>query len=513
MTPQSPSLRLLLLLPLLALHVGRPCHAAEAQPSEKPNIVFLFADDQSAKTIGAYGNEQIKTPHLDRLVREGASFTNAYNMGAWNGAVCQASRAMIISGLSVWQAYDMDQTFKAGGGVDRTWGKLMERQGYDTYMTGKWHVSAPASKVFQHTTHIRPGMPKDNWDHRVGRRYAAVKAGEMSYESFSESMPLGYNRPLSKEPGAWSPTDPKHGGYWEGGKHWSEVLKDDALTFIDRAKNDDSPFFMYLAFNAPHDPRQAPQAYQDLYDPASLELPVSWQPLYPEKDAIGNGPGLRDAALAPFPRTEEATRVHLKEYYAIVSHLDAQVGQILDAIEASGKADNTYIIYTADHGLAVGEHGLLGKQSMYDHSVRAPFIIKGPGIKGGTTVATDIYLQDAMATALELAGTEKPGHVFFNSVLPLATGESNRGSYDSIYGAYINSQRMIKKEGFKLIVYPKANTLKLFDLDNDPDELTNLAGVAAYDGRVRSLFELLLSEQERLGDRLDLKPMFESLGR
>ncbi|MDU0354448.1 sulfatase-like hydrolase/transferase [Paraglaciecola aquimarina] len=353
--------------------------ATSNAPHQKPNIVFIFADDQAPKTIAAYGNKQIITPNLDKLANSGVNFSNAYNMGAWNGAVCQASRAMLNSGLAVWQAQKIDHRFRQGKDINTTWAKLMEKEGYDTYMTGKWHVAAKPQNVFNVTNHVRAGMPEDSWDHATMQKtYDDFIAGKTQYKDTAEFMPIGYNRPLGKDDHSWSPTDPKFGGYYEGGTHWSEVLKDDALAFIEQAKQKDTPFFMYLAFNAGHDPRQAPQAYQDLYDEEAIPLPANWADNYKEKDLIGNSPRLRDAALAPFPRTEYATKVHLKEYYALISHMDTQIGDILAALKASGKMDNTYVIYTADHGLSVGERGLFGKQNMYEESVRAPFIIWGP---------------------------------------------------------------------------------------------------------------------------------------
>ncbi len=485
----------------------------EVSPSQtKPNIVFIFADDQSPKTIGAYGNEFIHTPNLDELANKGVNFSNAYNMGAWNGAVCQASRAMLNSGRSVWQAKKMDETFRQGKGIDTTWAKLMEAQGYDTYMTGKWHVSANANKVFKTSKHVRPGMPKDNWDHyKMVQTFKDYYAGKTDYKSVEEFMPIGYNRPLSKDDNSWSPTDHKHGGFYQGGKHWSEVLKDDAISFIDEAASKSNPFFMYVAFNAPHDPRQAPKAYQDMYKASDLPLPNNWLENYPEKDFIGNGPSLRDAALAPFPRTEYATQVHLKEYYALISHLDTQVGEIIAALKASNQLDNTYIIYTADHGLAVGERGLFGKQNMYEESVKAPFIIWGPGIEGGQTVDADIYLQDAMASSLELAGAAKPDYVFFNSIIDLAKGKQRKSHYEAIYGAYIDSQRMIKKDGFKLIVYPDAKKIKLFDLASDKDEMSNLSDKPQYKTKIKLLFSELLAMQDSLEDSLDLQELYRSL--
>ncbi|MGJ8679834.1 sulfatase-like hydrolase/transferase [Paraglaciecola sp.] len=486
--------------------------ATTASSVKKPNILFIFADDQSPKTLGAYGNAQIKTPNLDKLANQGVNFSNAHNMGAWNGAVCMASRAMINSGRSVWQAHKLYGVFAKGEQLDTTWSKLLEKQGYETYMAGKWHVSAKADRIFQTTKHVRPGMPDDAWDHAtMEKTYADFVAGKTDYKSIDDFMPVGYNRPKSETDNSWSPTDTNFGGFYQGGKHWSEVLKDDAVGFIEQAKTSDNPFFMYVAFNAPHDPRQAPKAYQDLYDLESLPLPSNWAENYPEKDFIGNGPSLRDAALAPFPRTPYATRVHLKEYYALISHLDTQVGDILAALKDSGKMDNTYVIYTADHGLAVGERGLFGKQTMYEESIRAPFIIWGPGIEGGQTVDANIYLQDAMATSLELAGAEKPDYVFFNSIIDLAKGKTKQSHYDSIYGAYVDSQRMVKKDGFKLLVYPKANTIKLFDLKADPDEVNNLATNVEYKSKVSTLFAELLKLQADLEDEMDLTAMYQAL--
>ncbi|MGQ1783804.1 MULTISPECIES: sulfatase-like hydrolase/transferase [unclassified Saccharicrinis] len=471
---------------------------------EKPNIVFLFADDQCHATIHALGNNEVITPNLDKLVNGGVTFTNTFNMGSWSGAVCVASRAMLNTGKPVWVANEGVKLVDKGKA--KSWGQMMQDQGYETYMTGKWHVHLPAEKHFNHTTHVRGGMPKDNWDHAaMVKKFKNLKEGE-DYRDF---MPVGYNRPLSKEDDSWLPTDPKHGGFWEGGQHWSEALRDDAISFINQAKTSDKPFFMYLAFNAPHDPRQAPQEFQDLYDAESLTVPESFRELYPEADFIGNGPSLRDAALAPFPRTKYATQVHKKEYYASISHLDAQVGKILQALEESGKADNTYIIYSADHGLAVGDHGLFGKQNMYDHSVRPPFMIIGPGLEKGKKVDAEIYLQDAMATALDLAGSTQTDSVFFNSVMPLAMGEQTHSNYNGIYGGYLSLQRMIRKDGYKLILYPEVKKVKLFDLKSDPLEMNNIADNPEHKQRIKQMFADFKTLQKEVGDELNIDEYYQ----
>ncbi len=452
---------------------------------EKPNIILIFADDQCYRTINALGNKEVITPNLDKLVDEGVTFESAFNMGGWNGAVCVASRAMLNTGRFIWRAkkavdYGLDTLAVQG----KMWGNLMKNAGYITYMSGKWHVAIQPEKCFDTVSHQRPGMPKQTkW---------------------------GYNRPKDENDTIWRPWDKKFGGYWEGGKHWSEVLKDDALHFIDEASKQDKPFFMYLAFNAPHDPRQSPKKFVDMYPLENISVPETFMPVYPYKDEIGLK-RLRDERLAPMPRTEYAVKVNRQEYYAIITHMDYQIGQILEALEKSGKMDNTYIIFSADHGLAVGNHGLIGKQNMYDHSMRVPLMIVGPDIPENKRIDVDVYLQDIMATALDLAGVEKPDYVEFNSLLPFIRGEQSESNYDAIYGCYINWQRMIRKDGFKLIVYPKAQMVLLYDLNNDPLEMTNLSDNPRYFEKKKSLFEDLLVLQQQMDDTLNLKPLYNKL--
>ncbi len=460
---------------LVALALALLAGVSPLRAAEQPNIVFIYSDDQAFETIHALGNEEIETPNLDRLVRRGVTFTHAYNMGAWGGAVCVASRTMINTGQFVWQAQkaDLHQAQRQG----QLWSQLLDKAGYETYMTGKWHVSVPVEKLFDHVRNSRPGMPNQT--------------------------PAGYNRPIEGQPDPWKPWDEKFGGFWKGGTHWSEVLRDDALQFIDAAKEHDKPFFMYLAFNASHDPRQSPKEFVDQYPHEKIRVPENYLPEYPYKDQIGCSKNLRDERLAPFPRTKYAVQVHRSEYYAIITHMDEQIGKILDALDASGKADNTYIFFTSDHGLAVGRHGLMGKQNQYDHSVRVPFIMVGPDVPQDKRIDTPIYLQDVMPTTLELAGVEKPDYVDFKSLLPLLRGETEQ-HYEAIYGAYVNLQRMVTQDGYKLIVYPRADKIRLYHVAQDPYELHDLAESTESQPIVRKLAAALRQLQQDLSDELAL---------
>lgn len=456
------------------------------EKTSKPNILFIFADDQAYNTIHAHGNNEIITPNLDKLTREGVTFTHAYNMGAWHGAVCVASRTMLNTGRFVWRAHKNEKRLKELAQERQLWSQLMEDAGYETYFSGKWHVKVSPDSIFNHVTHIRPGMPNQ------------TKAG--------------YNRPIEGQEDIWSPYDKSFDGFWKGGKHWSEVLADDAENFLENASKSDKPFFMYLAFNAPHDPRQSPKEYVDKYPVDNIAMPESFVPENPYNGKIGYGRSLRDERLAPFPRTEYAVKVNRQEYYAIITHMDDQIKRIIDALEKTGKKDNTYIFFTADHGLACGAHGLMGKQSMYDHSVRPPMIVIGPDIPKNKQADADVYLQDVMASALDLAGVEKPEFVEFNSLIDLAKGNAEKGNYGAIYGAYTDAQRMIRKDGFKLIVYPKAKTTLLFDMNNDPLELNNLSEIKEHDALKQTLFRDLLKLQDSMGDTTELKSVFTDMG-
>jgi arylsulfatase A-like enzyme len=503
----------LLLFPIL-LFTACQANSAKGKEAKKtpPNFVFLFTDDQTYKSIQALNNPEIKTPNLDRLVNSGTTFTHAYNMGGWHGAVCVASRSMIISGSFIWNAKEKDSLWRAGDttALQQTWPRLLARKGYDTYMTGKWHVEAPADEIFSRAEHIRPGMPGDRRN-ELGPAQTKWKEESGNMKDWNDYMPVGYGRPINPDDTDWQPTDTLQGGFWEGGKHWSEVVRDDALEFIEVAKKKEAPFFMYVAFNAPHDPRQAPKKFIDMYPLDGIKVPGNFLPEYPWKDEIGNPPILRDEALAPFPRTEYAVKKHRQEYYAIITHLDEQIGKIWDALEASGKMDNTYIFFGSDHGLSVGQHGLIGKQSLFDHSIRIPMMVIGPDIPKGKQLDQDVYLQDIMATSLELANVQKPEYVQFKSFMDLISGKNEEGNYDAIYGAYIDLQRMIRKDNFKLLVYPEIDKILLFDLKKDPLETNNIADEPQQAQRVKSLFTDLLKLQRKMQDPLDLTALYQML--
>ena len=469
--------RLILPIMFAGLNILVSCSTPEIT---RPNILFIFADDMCFNTIHELGNQEVFTPTIDELARQGTVFTTAYNMGGWNGAICIASRTMFNTGRFLWRAEKVDnrEDLSALAEKGQLWSKEMEKLGYETFMTGKWHVKIPPSDIFHHVGSVRGGMPGDT--------------------------PEGYNRPLDENDWEWTPWDKKFGGFWEGGTHWSEVVANETMGFLDTASASEKPFFMYIAFNAPHDPRQSPKEYVDMYSLDQIAMPENFLPEYPYKDEMGCGKNLRDARLAPFPRTEYAVKVNRQEYYAIITHLDTQIGRILNKLQETGQAENTYIFFSADHGLAVGHHGLMGKQNMYEHSLRPPMIVVGPDIPKGKKKEMIVYLQDMMPTAIEYAGGKVPDYVEFNSLKSLIEGRNSQSKYPEVYGAYMDLQRMIRMENYKLIVYPYAGVKRLFNLEADPQEMNDLAIDPLYKERVDQMSLKLQDLMLNMGDTLKL---------
>jgi len=456
--------------------------------SKRPNFLFLFTDDQSFATVSALNNTVVKTPNIDRLVRRGTTFTHCFNQGAWSGAVCVASRAMLNTGRYLWTC----------GGDDcgdyPLWGEVMSQAGYDTFVTGKWHNRQKAlERSFKTIGPTGGGMfPSEDPDAKENRKKGICKDP--------------YNRP--REGNSWSPYDKTLKGHWrkKDGKivHSSKLWADAAIDYLDNhVTKSSNPFFMYVSFHAPHDPRQSPKKFVDMYPPEKIKIPPNF---LPEHHFDQGDHKCRDERLAPFPRTRQAVRTHLSEYHAIITHADYHIGRILAALERTGETDNTIIVFSADHGLAVGQHGLMGKQNQYDHSVRMPFIFCGPGVPKNRKIPALVYLQSTFATTCEMAGIDVPETVQFPSLLPLLKGKKKK-LYDSIYGAYRDFQRMVRSRRYKLIRYPQAGEVQLFDLQNDPWETRDLAENPKYFDKLIEMDKLLRWWMQKTSDNMELEPL------
>jgi len=280
-----------------------------------------------------------------------------------------------------------------------------------------------------------------------------------------------------------------------GEKFSSRLFADAAIDFL---KNHDSekPFYAYVSFTSPHDPRQPPKKFMEMYNPDDLPLPKNFKPQHPFHNGWMTG---RDEVLAPWPRTPEIIRSQLAEYYGMITHMDLQMGRILKTLRRSGHAENTYIVYAADHGLAVGSHGLLGKQNLYEHSMGAPLIMSGPGIPSGKSSDALVYLYDIFPSVCELAGVSVPEKVEGQSLIPICEGEK-KSIRDSLFTTYEDIQRAVRTDEWKLIRYTQINKTQLFNLKDDPDELNNLADDPKYRKRVDELMALLKDWQQKTDD-------------
>jgi arylsulfatase A-like enzyme len=441
----------------------------------RPNFLFLIADD----------NPEVRTPNLDRLTRRGCHFTHCFHQGSWTGAVCVASRTMLNTGLTAFHANREDSANQAPDVP--YWGETFREAGYGTFITGKWHLDAVGlQRSFSEMGPVAPG--------------------------FLPSTKDMYNRPA---PGnTWDPANRSLLGHWlrkglwvnrrddKTIQHSSELYADAAIEHLTKTvPKRAAPFLMYVGFNAPHDPRQAPQEYLDMYPAEKIAVPPNFLPQHPFDQGDYK---TRDELLAPFPRTPHDVQVHRREYYAIISHMDAQVGRILAALQASGKADNTYVILTADHGLAVGEHGLMGKQNQYECSMRMPLIIAGPGIRAGKQVDEMVYQHAMYATTCELASIPIPEHVEFRSLAPMLHAETPQPMNEAMFGWLNVLQRSIRTKRHKLIFYAPLNRFQVFDLEKDPWEMHDLVDDPAYATVKQDLIATLKAKQRELGDPMDI---------
>lgn len=430
---------------------------APAFAADKANVLFIFNDDQRADTIAALGNPVIRTPNLDRLCHHGMAFTRAYMQGGFNGATCVPSRAMLLSGQSL---FHVDEKLMR----HETWAAAFGRAGYTTFATGKWHNGPESlSLSFQ--------------------RARAIFAGGMA-------DPL--NAPLSNlENGKLTPPKPS-------AKHACEVFADEALRFLREHKG--GAFFCYIAFDGPHDPHIVPDDYPVHYAPDKRLLPPNFLPQHP----FDNGEmTVRDELLLPHPRSAEAVQAMNADYYRYISFLDIQIGRILDALAASPYASNTFVVFSADSGVARGSHGLIGKQNLYEHSLRVPLIITGPGIPAGTETHAMCYLYDVMPTLGKLCGVanqETSEACDFSATLR----DPNHASRSELVFAYRNFQRAIRDDRWKLIRYPQIDKTQLFDLQNDLFEQNDLAAKGECAGKVQELTSRLQRTLKQYGDKCAL---------
>jgi choline-sulfatase len=476
---------------LLAL-LGALCGHALGAEAKRPNFLFILVDDQSPFDLKVYNRQSpLQTPAIDRLAAQGMTFEGAYHMGSFVGAVCTPSRHMIMSGRTLWH-------LPIGPGAREhcpprletsTIPAVFNRAGYATMRTCKTGNSYEAA------------------NRQFSVRHDAEKRG---------------------------PTD-ETGSAW----HAERVL--DYLKQRETTR-DTRPFLVYFGFSHPHDARDGKpellakygainHTNREVLPPLNRKaprLPVNYLPAHPFPHGH---PNLRDEVEVSgvwTNRDERTIRNELGREFACVENIDIQIARVLARLKAMGELDNTYVIYTADHGMAIGRHGLQGKQNLYEHTWRVPFIFKGPGIKAGKRVPGNIYLLDVLATLCDLAGIAAPPSNEGMSFKPVLFGQQ-KTIRDVLYGVYNGGtkpgMRCVKQGDWKLIQYDVLNGQvrenQLFNLRENPEEFLlehhdpavtrltgvtpkrhqlNLAGDPKHAAKLAQMQALLLVEMRRLDD-------------
>ena len=447
--------------------------AEQQPPDQRPNVLLLVSDDQRPDTIRALGNPIIHTPHLDSLVREGTAFTRAIAPNP----ICVPSRAEIMTGCDGFRNHVGVSSNRMNPELMR-WADCMRQAGYHAWYVGKWmNDGRPTTQGYEESDGLFAEGGAPWWVDQVdyhGRPVTGYRGWVFQGDKgikFPEKG-VGLTPGIDKE------------------------FADAAIRFIRRKW--ETPFFLHVNFTAPHDPLLMPPGYEGKYDPEKIPLPPNFLPRHPFDH--GNFEG-RDEKLLPWPRTPKDVREDLAVYYAVISYMDEQLGRILAALEATGQADNTIVIFTSDQGLAMGSHGLRGKQNMYEHTVGAPLIFRGPGIPKGQRRDAQCYLRDLYPTVCDLAGIEIPATVQGRSLAPVLRGEVD-SIYTAVFGHFADAQRMIRTDRWKLVHYPKVEKYQLFDLANDPYELENLAVGPCHATVFAELRAKLEAWQKEVGDPL-----------
>ena len=466
-------------LAVLAAWCGTPVFSQQV----KPNVILIIADDMAPYDVNALGNDQLETPNMDMLASGGMVFTNAYNMGGKSGAVCLTSRQMMMSGRMIWSPL---------GSTDQTFGPAFNNAGYETFLTSKSGNTYTAADLRFSFIGFR-----GNERSAIGPSFFANSAIDFMQQKIGNGV-------------------------------FDETQTISSL-----------PYLAQIALANPHDRRDAPQEYLDRHGAIAGSNPSGWTqtqldslPDLPQ-NYLGQHPfdngdlTVRDEVRVEGVGTSREpliVRNELGKQYAVIEYMDFQIGRVLDQAEAVEDAqaeggddgndvlDNTIVIFTADHGIAVGSHGLMGKQNLYQHCSRVPMIVFGPGIAQGIN-AEDIYLGDVFPTLLDLtqsggdgAGTAGSADdtIEYESFAAAARGEVFSGR-EAIYCSYTGNgatQRSIKVGDWKLIHYSDINRTQLFNLADNPLEIydQDLAHDVSHFEKVEELRQTLLAEMATLND-------------
>ena len=433
--------------------------------SKKPNILVVMSDEHSPRYAAPYGHPFVQTPNMQRLADEGATFENAY----CNSPICGPSRASFMTGQHVPDigAWDNGTVLH---GDETTWAHLLNAAGYETVLCGKMH--------FQGADQM----------HGFKRRILSDVHGDANPKltaDWAEWHPENAAADMTMFTAA-GPGEHPYSAY-------DEFATAQASTYIRAQEKSDQPWAMVVGLITPHFPFVARQKYWDMYYPEHADLPevpAHFDNTHPHKRRLGEWFSYTDVP-------DELTARARAGYYGLITYTDDCLGGILEAVDESGQADETIVVYTSDHGDGAGEHGMWNKHTFYENSVGIPLQIRWPGdIPADARVAQPVSLVDLTRTIIDAAGVEAPDYWVGESLLPLAGGESDESdglviSDFTAVGARA-ACRMVRVGNLKYNYY-HGEPEELFDLASDPNELSDQIGNPAYAKALANLRALAMS--------------------
>ena len=451
-------------MPCTSIH-SRVISGTSDDKKETPNIIFLLSDDQKWNTIHALGNDEIITPNLDKLAENAMVFNNAYCFGGNCGAVSIVSRNQLITGRN-WFDFEQDMVEQKK--------KDPKFKRHQSFANPEWDNLPKTFKRGGYETYYREKSGIHNL-HKIREQFDY-------YGDINMVQQLKTGRA-------------------------ARTIVDDAIQYVEKDRDKNKPFIMYLGLPCPHDPRYSLKDFYHLYEDKDISLPDNFQP-YHYWD-IGNF--IRDEKLEQWPRTPKAIKKHLHDYYGLITAMDYDLGRFFACLEKQGLFENTIIVFTSDQGIAIGDHGLMGKQSLYEGVLKVPLFITGPGIKKGQSDAL-VYLHDIFPTLCDLVNISAPENldgISFKENLLQQTTESKRDrillAYKNLDRGKMRNQRALRLGDWKLIWYPEIDKFCLYDLKNDPNEIANLAYVKGYEDKVQEMLKELKAELKKQGDLSVLK--------
>ncbi|MEW4529004.1 sulfatase [Maioricimonas sp. JC845] len=453
-----------LLWAILLTIASLPCAASAA---DRPNVLFLICDDLNCD-LACYGHPQVQSPNIDRLAERGVRFEHAY----CQYPLCGPSRASFMAGLYPDQTLVHRNAIYIREHVPnvQTLSQLFRNNGYFATRVGKiYHYNVPK--------HIGTSGHDDpySWDYTINPRGRDKDDEDLIFSL----RPGSFGGTLS-----WLAADGTDEEQTDG------IAATETVRLLEEYAESEQPFYLAVGLYRPHTPYVAPKKYFDMYPLDAIEVPQVPDGYYESLPAPARASVRRKKEQNDLP--DDLARKAIQAYYASITFADAQLGRILDALDETGLADNTVVLFTSDHGYHMGEHGHWQKTTLFENAARVPLIISGPGTTArGQTAQTPTEMVDFYPTLAELCGLTPPKYLPGVSLVPVLK-DATKSTRKAALTQYANGYS-IRTPRYRYTEWGENGQLgrELYDHETDPQEMTNLAGQAQYAETMARLSQLL----------------------